>query len=206
MEQAIDLEVGKMTGVTLSTPHGVVFQWTEPDRVGVGDETDFPLEEKEKGGKRPKVVVEHDMGDDANRLRRLMGQAEQITRKAVNKGGSHKTSLMCGSVMSGEAYPEMTIHKMARLPPDETVEATGQTWNPLSHTYNLEATAEAGYPFYELRTVRVNGKSVPVHTIANSKGGMDPPAFKEWISHCVVPAHPSLHEHLDFDEPVSPLN
>ena len=105
MEQAIDLGVGKMTGVTLSTPHGVVFQWTEPDRVGVGDETDFPLEEKEKGGKRPKVVVEHDMGDDANRLRRLMGHAEQITRKAVNKGGSHKTSLMCGSVMSGEAYP-----------------------------------------------------------------------------------------------------
>ena len=48
-----------------------------------------------------------------------MGQAEQITRKAVNKGGSHKTSLMCGSTMSGEAYPEMTIHKMARMPPNE---------------------------------------------------------------------------------------
>ena len=45
-----------------------------------------------------------------------MNETEQITRKAVNKGGSHKTSLMCGSTMKGEAYPEMTIHLRSMSP------------------------------------------------------------------------------------------
>ena len=166
MEQAIGLGVGKMTGVTLDTPHGVVFKWTEPDRVGVGDETDFPLEEKEKGGKRAKVVVEYEMGDEKNRLRRLMNETEQITRKAVNKGGSHKTSLMRGSTMKGEAYLEMTTHKMACMPPNETVAATGES--PLTHTYNLEATAKTGHPVYELHSVRVSSTSLPCDPVAYS--------------------------------------
>ena len=157
-----------MTGVTLDTPHGVVFKWTEPDRVGVGDETDFPLEEKEKGGKRAKVVVEYEMGDEKNRLRRLMNETEQITRKAVNKGGSHKTSLMRGSTMKGEAYLEMTTHKMACMPPNETVAATGESWNPLTHTCNLEATSKAGHPVYELHSVRVSSTSLPCNPVAYS--------------------------------------
>eukprot|EP01050_Picozoa_sp_SAG11_P009648 SAG11_NODE_922_length_6540_cov_45.267816_2_plen_141_part_00 len=94
---------------------------------------------------------------------------------------------MAGSNFISQAYPDLTIHKAKKLPPDEIVEATGQKWNPWTHTLNIEESTAKGYAVYDLRTVRINGQTLPCQAFANSKGGMTPDAYRFYITNCIVP-------------------
>ena len=112
LDDAITLKLGVRTEVYLETPNGVIFIWTQKDRMGLADETDFPMAEREAKGAVAKVIVPFEMGDAANKERRLAGIHEKLTRKSINKGGA-KTSLMAGSTLLGERYPPLIIAKAA---------------------------------------------------------------------------------------------
>jgi hypothetical protein len=71
LDDAITLKLDVRTEVSLGTPNGVIFIWTQKDRMGLADETDFPLAEREAKGAVAKVIVPFEMGDEANKERRL---------------------------------------------------------------------------------------------------------------------------------------
>jgi hypothetical protein len=198
LEDAIKLKLGYRTNVSLDIPNGEIFVWTEKDRIGLADETDFPLAEREAKGAAAKVIVPYDMGDIKNKERRVAGIHEKLTRKSINKGGT-KTSLMAGATLLGERYPPMVIAKAERMPRDEICEKSGVKFNPWSHSLNIAKSTEE-LPVYEIDTTRVNGQTLEAVFIANKKGGMTASAYHTWITRCVIPSHPSLHAYLDFDE------
>jgi hypothetical protein len=142
MDECVRLKIGRRTSMALDVKCGIVFEWLEPDRCGVGDETDLPLAERTIAGRTAKTVCAFEKSDEQNKIRRLLEIPEIVTRRSINKGGSLKTSLMAGSTMAGQAYADLTMHKASALPKDEVVPETGQVWNVWTHTLDVEAAKE----------------------------------------------------------------